>query len=449
MSQPNIPRSSSVPIGVQEDQKIANTTRQPASMHANKQFEPYELSSGVSHRVPLSGPASNFIPGKPDSNNPPQSTYQNHYLQPVRPNNLPLQPAFAPANLRPPDQHNHAFHSMASRPDAPTFTSGPPSNVPDIGKLSISGFPSNDYKPSTSQTRNGVERKQNYIFEPPNHVNLNSPQRGHAVHNKPSKFVPSSSLAMGTANGSGNGTWGTPGCPIPSEYVQSLIGVVLLALNTLKTEKIMPTEANIADCIRYGDPKHRNTDVKKALDSAVEQQLVVKQNLGTLQLFVGKNEKLWKCVNPIGGNLKQYSNSTWDEIHKFLISSAGRSAILTSQCRYEAAIIMKKMCLKELALGDILQILHLVIFVKKWITCHQSGWQPVNIIVPETNPDWGPVPGNINSTRTSLNDAKGTNRVMGMDRDIAAFSSFSHGEIRKIAWLKSRQVSVETALPTL
>ncbi|GFZ09580.1 putative endonuclease or glycosyl hydrolase [Actinidia rufa] len=185
------------------------------------------------------------------------------------------------------------------------------------------------------------------------------------------------------------GVWGTPGCSQPSENVQGLIGVVLLALNTLKTEKIMPTEANIADCIHYGDPKHRKTNVKKALKMAVEQQLVVKQNLGSLQMYVGRNENLWKTVKPTGGNPSNYTNATWDEIQNFLKSSAGRSAIMASQCRYEAATIMKKMCLKELALGNVLQILHLVINAKKWITQHPSGWQPVNINVPESSPDWG------------------------------------------------------------
>jgi meiosis arrest female protein 1 len=138
---------------------------------------------------------------------------------------------------------------------------------------------------------------------------------------------------MGASVAPGSVIWGSPGCPKPSEYVQGLIGVVLLALNTLKSEKIMPTETNIADCIRYGDQKHRNTDIKKALECAIEHQMVVAQSLGAMQLFVGKNEKLWKCVNPIGGSPKQIPKATWDEIQLFLISSAGRSAILASQCR--------------------------------------------------------------------------------------------------------------------
>jgi meiosis arrest female protein 1 len=61
--------------------------------------------------------------------------------------------------------------------------------------------------------------------------------------------------------------------------------------------------------------------------------MVVAQSLGAMQLFVGKNEKLWKCVNPIGGSPKQIPKATWDEIQLFLISPAGRSAILASQCR--------------------------------------------------------------------------------------------------------------------
>lgn len=69
---------------------------------------------------------------------------------------------------------------------------------------------------------------------------------------------------------------------------------------------MMSTEVNIMDCIHYGDLRQRNTIVKKALDSAVKHQLVVKQNIGSWHLYVGKNKKLWKCVNPIGANPKQY-----------------------------------------------------------------------------------------------------------------------------------------------
>ncbi|KAM3249871.1 hypothetical protein P3L10_011641 [Capsicum annuum] len=111
---------------------------------------------------------------------------------------------------------------------------------------------------------------------------------------------------------------------INATQCRGFVGVVFLALNTLKNEKIMPTEPNIADCIKYGDSKHRNTDIKKAFTSAVEQQLVVMQTLGALQLYVEKNKNLWRCVNPIDGNLKQYPKEAWDDLQNFLSSSAGR-----------------------------------------------------------------------------------------------------------------------------
>ncbi|KAA8545306.1 hypothetical protein F0562_020090 [Nyssa sinensis] len=402
MNQPNVSRTSSVPIGIQEDQNNANS-HQPGYLQAKQFKDPHDLSGSYNPKVPSSGPVPNFIPGNPNlswtNSNNLQSTYQNHYPRPVRPSNLPMQPAFVPGNMFPPDPHTHTSYLMPPRPDGPSFTSGPQTHVPDFGKLNISGYPSGDHYAPISQTRNGGETKHNSITESPNHVNLNGPQ-GHLQHATPNnryppgpEFPPSSSSPTGTTNISGHGVWGTPGCPKPSAYVQGLIGVILLALNTLKNEKIMPTEANITDCIRYGDTRHRNTDVKKALESAMEQQLVVKQNLGVLQLYVGKNEKLWNCVNPMGGNPKQYPKAIWDEIQKLLTSSAGRSAIMASQCRYEAATIMKNMCLKEHALGDILQLLHMVVNIKKWIIHHQSGWQPVNITLAETSPDSGAVSG--------------------------------------------------------
>ncbi|KAH7865571.1 hypothetical protein Vadar_008433 [Vaccinium darrowii] len=327
MSQPNISRSPSSQMRVQEHQNSANNC-QPGYMHA-KQYDPNESSVAYNNGVPFSGPHLIFTPGNADlswTNSNNQSTYnQNQYSQSARPNNLPLQPAFTPPNVRPPDQWAHVSQSMTPRPNGPSFTLDP-------------------------------------------------------------EFLPWSSSAAGPSNISANVVWGSPGCPKPSEYVQGLSGVVLLALNILKRERIMPTEANIAVCIRYGDPKHRNIDIKKALESAVEQQLVIQHNLYASKFYVGKNQKLWKCVNFIGGSPNHYPDAMWGEIQKFLVSSIGRSAMMASQCRYEAALIMKKMCLKEHALGDILQILHMVINEKKWMTPNQSGWKPVSISIGETRP---------------------------------------------------------------
>ncbi|BAT95163.1 hypothetical protein VIGAN_08183500 [Vigna angularis var. angularis] len=140
---------------------------------------------------------------------------------------------------------------------------------------------------------------------------------------------------------------------------------------------------NLPDCIRFGDPKHRNTDVKKALEIAVEQQMVAKQNVGALELFVGKNDQVWKSVCTLGGNPKKHSKETWNKIKKFLATSPGRLAIMNTQCKYEAGIVIKNMCLKDHALGDVLQILSLAISYKKWIVHQQLGWQPVNITLAE------------------------------------------------------------------
>ncbi|KAF5809901.1 putative NYN domain, limkain-b1-type, meiosis regulator and mRNA stability factor 1 [Helianthus annuus] len=360
-------------------QKSSRTTdSKPKGKPIRKNFSQPVLSTppfdqpGYNMHHPT-GSNPNHIPPDYSWNN--GNSYQGHHPQSAKPQvHLPPgTPPLAPINFFPPNRP--PTHYMP--PQRPDF-------VPDVAafnKLNLSHNP---------QMNKGLQ-KQNSADS-----YTNGPQKGHGMPkfhkdaamnkhpplvNNPD-FQPSSSSALDTS-----GVWGTPGCPKPSEYVQGLIGVILLALSTLKNEKIMPTEANITKCIRYGNSKQQNIDVKKALDSAVKQQLVVKQTLGSLPFYVGKNEKLWNCVNPIGNNIKDHSKATWDELQNFLSTPAGRSAITASQCRYEAASIIKNTCLKDTALGDVLQILHLAISGKKWITHHPSGWQPVNITLPETNSD--------------------------------------------------------------
>lgn len=348
--QPVISRAFSVPAMTQES-KNNDYPYQPEHTQA-KQFKkaPHEYFGGSEPVVSVSrSTTSNFFPGNLDPSgsngyNVP-GNQQSHYPPPLRPNNLHVQPPFGPDNLRPPNFHNHGFRSFPSRPDGPRFSSAPLTNVPDIGKLGISEYSNYVQNAQNFHYRNGEEIKPRSA-ESANPANLNISQKGHnfnggqafhhdAINNRyprGSEHVPLPSAPIIANNVSTNGIWGSKGCAPPPD-VQGLIGVILLALNTLKVEKIMPTEVNITDCIRYGDPNHRNTDVRKALDCAIEQHMVVKQNLGAVQLYVGKNEKLWKCVNLIGGNLNQYPKATWDRLQKFLASSAGRSALLASQCR--------------------------------------------------------------------------------------------------------------------
>lgn len=62
---------------------------------------------------------------------------------------------------------------------------------------------------------------------------------------------------------------------------------------------------------------------------------------------------------------------------------------LFASLRYHAAIILKKSCLTHLVLGDILQILHVIVTFKKWITTHSSDWQPISITLAEANGEAG------------------------------------------------------------
>ncbi|XP_030459634.1 uncharacterized protein LOC115680019 [Syzygium oleosum] len=358
------PKNSSASFGSGDDQNNPSFYQQGAS----------------NHRGPVGGSVmtGNHDPSWSHSNG--QGNYPIHYPPPPRPDwpDFPVHCALPQANLYPP--YSPPFSStpvVPPRPDRPRSSQGPP----DISKLNISAHPSNVQNPPTFHQPNG-ELKQR-----PNLVK-NKPSTYHDTVNnrfpRCPEYPSSTSCAPSTPDFPSNGTWGTSGYPKPSEYIQSLIGVILLALDTLKNEKIMPTEANIIDCIRYGDAKHRNTDVKQGLESAIEHQMIVKQNLGNVQLYVGKNEKLWNCVNP-AGNANDYPKATWREIQNFLTSSVGRSAILASQCRYEAGMTMKRMCLKQLALGEVLQILNLILTRKRWILHHQSGWQPLKITLAEAN----------------------------------------------------------------
>ncbi|CAK9145275.1 unnamed protein product [Ilex paraguariensis] len=394
-NQPCITRALSMPVGVQENNNF-EYSHQPETA-PTKQFRnaPHEFFGSTEPVVSASRSAPCFFHGDPDpsgnsGNNFIENTH-NQYSQP--------RPAFAPDKLFSPVSHNNGFRPMPPRTDVLRFPATPPTKMLDICEPNLSQYHNYSQNAPTFNQQRGKEFRpkaldyQN-LARPYVPLKGNTPHRHQPLYhdtmgNKYPRgselpIPPSSSMFPKTV--STNAIQGFQGCQQPSEYIQGLIGVVLLALNTLKLEKIMPTEANITDCIRYGDSKYRNTDVRKALDYALEQQMIVKQNLGAMQLYVSRIEKLWKCVNPIGGNPYQYPKETWDGIEKFLTAAAGRSAIMASQCRYEAALILKKACLKELALGDVLQILDMIITVKRWIINPQSGWQPMTITLAEISP---------------------------------------------------------------
>lgn len=184
------------------------------------------------------------------------------------------------------------------------------------------------------------------------------------------------------------GQWGVnTGCPQPSSDSQILIKNILSALEVLKTEKLPPTEQNISDCIRYGGANLPNFDVKKALELGIQHQAIVTKKLGSMSFFLGKNENLWKCVNTLDTNAK-FPKETLDAVHRYISSARGCSAIKKSRSRYEAAALLKKACLKHLALGEVIQLSHTITDKMKWFVPHSFGWQPLsmNIIVADATP---------------------------------------------------------------
>ncbi|KAI3440963.1 uncharacterized protein J3R85_003002 [Psidium guajava] len=379
-------RTASFPGIMHGDTK--NTNHNKWEFTQEKQFKkaPHEFFSAGESIVSASRSEPNSSPSKRDFFGT-IGCPQNLYPHPVTPNNPPVQPNFGHGNPRC-SNPNRDFHPVPPRPDTLLPYPVPVTSMPSIGNRRLSE------SPSYAQYRNQTDRYEiNSSFgESTNSVSYNTLNRSHVSMGQ--QFQPdrrytsgpefSSSSSQIVNVDSGNGVWGSQGYTPPSEYVQGLIGVIILALNNLKEEKIIPTEANITDCVRYGDSKFQNIDVKKALASALEQRMVVKQNLGVLQLYVGRNEKLWNCVNLIGGNPGQYPQEIWDRIESFLSSAAGRSALFATRSRYEAALIIKRACLKDVPLGNVIQLLNMIITIKKWIVHPQIGWQPITITLAET-----------------------------------------------------------------
>lgn len=320
-NQPSISRASSVPTTVIQENMNNGYSYQPEYAQV-KSFKkaPHEFYGGSEPAVSASKSTPNFFPSNSDasgSNNGNfMGVHQNLHPRPLRPNSFPLQPAFPQDNFLPPNSQNHGFRPMPPRMEGPRFPSSL-ANMPEIGKLNISERSTYPQNPSNYHHRIGGELKTSSIESLPNQAGQNVPQKSHVLHS--GQVIQHDTFSNRHPHG-----------PDPNT------GFVLIALNTLKTEEILPTEANIIDCIRYGDLKHCITDVKKALDSSVEQQMVLKRSLGAnaLQFYVGRDEKLWKCVNPRVENPNQYPKATWDGIEKFLSSPAGRLAMMASQCRY-------------------------------------------------------------------------------------------------------------------
>ncbi|KMT10052.1 hypothetical protein BVRB_5g122630 isoform A [Beta vulgaris subsp. vulgaris] len=375
--------SKSKPVYVRKNSNQNHSSLQKAqSMPPEALQSPSTSSSFTANLDPSARSRSDFI-----ANQRPQYSY------PSRPTSVPVHSNSAPGNLYPSNASNHTINSVYSRPVGPPISSASFTSVPDMGKLCISQHPNYiQNPPSFSQQARGEPKLNPHRYS--SSVNRNLPHKGSNMHSNHPSYrnghssapastsspLPTTNVASGARVQHGAGTISPP-----SEYEQGLAGLILLALDSLRKEQITPTEANITDSIRFGDTKHRNTDVRKALDCAVKQNMVVKQMLGQVQLYVIKKQLVWKCVNPMGANPNEYPKETWDKVKEFLTSSDGRSAIIASACGYEAALILRNSCLQDLSLGKALQILNMLIAPKRWIKHHPSGWQPVTITLTQGN----------------------------------------------------------------
>ncbi|GKU91177.1 hypothetical protein SLEP1_g5086 [Rubroshorea leprosula] len=144
-------------------------------------------------------------------------------------------------------------------------------SFPEVSKLNISGNSNGLHDSSLSvQQKQTIVQSNDAINNPPNSQNgrmvPNMPQFQHDPQSNGYPLGPeypssSSSLVTSSVN-PGNVTWRSPGCPEPSEFVQGLLGVIILALNALKNENIMPAEANVANS------KNESVKIKEVVSNA-------------------------------------------------------------------------------------------------------------------------------------------------------------------------------------
>ncbi|MQM03747.1 hypothetical protein Taro_036539 [Colocasia esculenta] len=337
-------------------------------------------------------PLPDFSPNKKSAG---RDNYQTYRPQTLRPSEfLPQQPTLPPGNSYAASSMMHGSPSQQPRPVVPSFPPPFPSahsNIPNMSKLSISDIPSSDahkknhFYPGNPEPRPGIAPNpsgfsQNHFPRGvmlPQHNGMHTMNHSYGPELRP--FLPGAAIAGQSTAGGG---WGTSGCPQPSDEALFHIGHILNALYFLKTDMMLPTEENIADCIHYRI-NLPNFNVSVGLDYALKHQMVVKFTLGKLSCYTGKNDRMWNCVNIMDINAK-HPKTTWDKVQGFLSSPEGHSKMLSSHCRYQAAIAIKNSCLDDVPLGIILQILNLIVTVKKWLMPHPSGWQPLSFAPQHT-----------------------------------------------------------------
>lgn len=168
---------------------------------------------------------------------------------------------------------------------------------------------------------------------------------------------------------------------LPPEHSDtgSQVRIILQAIETLKQNMMVPSEGNIEDCIKYGEMHISNFNIRELLGKAVEQkEIVVMRAGGASPLYLPRATTLWKCVDPCNMH-DNYPKEVWEEFQKYLSSFEGRDMMMKTERRYHAASVLKSYCLKNLKLGEIIHMLQLAIDNRRWLSNHQSEWQPLSI----------------------------------------------------------------------
>ncbi|KAH9287662.1 hypothetical protein KI387_031779, partial [Taxus chinensis] len=108
--------------------------------------------------------------------------------------------------------------------------------------------------------------------------------------------------------------------------------ILLHALDTLKQNMMVPTEANIEDCIKYGEMRISSVNIHEFLDKSLQLKEIVTLKAAGPSLYLPRNTQLWKCMDPLNMH-DNYPKDAWEEFRKFLSSSEGQKAMMKSEKR--------------------------------------------------------------------------------------------------------------------
>ncbi|XP_002982670.2 uncharacterized protein LOC9661278 [Selaginella moellendorffii] len=163
-------------------------------------------------------------------------------------------------------------------------------------------------------------------------------------------------------------------------------------LDTLKVEMMLPTEANIYNCVVYGEKQALGFNLRRALEEGVKLGELAIKNAGVggaEEIFLPAGYDLWPYVDP---NLcQEYDADIWSDFRSYLCSERVH-VFINAANQYDAALILRAHRvgrLTDLSLAQIYNVIQLAILVRLWIKPHPRTWSPLGITISR-NPMAGP-----------------------------------------------------------